>query len=578
MLGDHRRVRLELADPPAVGVLELEQAPRRRPRSPVERGQLGRRRSCRHLRALSGQRAAAATPLRTAPSIVAGQPSRSTRPRGRRSGRPVSAGPGAYDARAQRERRLRLAADARPEQLRRAEPLRQLRRRCARRARGRASPSAPARRSRHRQILTAAPAGSCPVSAPRSKTQCASLPSRAASGCGSSAPVEEQVDADDRRVLELRVRLAEQPRRSRRRRRDDDRLGVELVERSSTRAPCAPSRRPPRARGRAASPCIQPSGRVGRIEVARLAGGEQRRADGEDAPLRAHLVGAEVQRRADEDVPEAVDRASRAPSSRSSAPNVCVGQATRREAAHAHVPRGAGRGAEGGGSGETSRRAPDRRRCGRPRRSPAARARAGGTEPPSPMRSRKRRYSVKQPSAMCWPLSGGGDGIALALGQRLHRAAERRPRFVERDLVALRRRARARPRGRPARRRRRRPSRPEHSCSHDAQLRQRREVRRPVEDVVAALLDPVERRRVEAREGGDAAALRRSSRGAASAPRPGTHAPASPGTPSARATPRAPAGARCPPRSRRTRPARPAAGRRARASSPRATSRMMLIS
>src|SRR5207237_1018979 len=36
-------------------------------------------------------------------------------------------------------------------------------------------------------------------------------------------------------------------------------------------------------------------------------------------------------------------------------------------------------------------------------------------EPPSPIRSRKRRYSMKQPSAMCCPLSGGGSGSPSGL-------------------------------------------------------------------------------------------------------------------------------------------------------------------
>src|SRR5579864_280755 len=35
---------------------------------------------------------------------------------------------------------------------------------------------------------------------------------------------------------------------------------------------------------------------------------------------------------------------------------------------------------------------------------------------PSPIRSRKRRYSVKQPRAMCWPLSGGGFGSSSRSG------------------------------------------------------------------------------------------------------------------------------------------------------------------
>ena len=55
---------------------------------------------------------------------------------------------------------------------------------------------------------------------------------------------------------------------------------------------------------------------------------------------------------------------------------------------------------------------------------------------PSPTRSRKRRYSVKQPSAMCCPLSGGGSGSSSRSGQRLHSAAERRARLVDGDVDA----------------------------------------------------------------------------------------------------------------------------------------------
>ena len=94
--------------------------------------------------------------------------------------------------------------------------------------------------------------------------------------------------------------------------------------------------------------------------------------------------------------------------------------------------------------------------------------------------------------------------IALALRQRLHGAAERRPCLVERDGVALvdelegggepgqatsddrDLHGRSTPR------------------SDDAELRQRRELRRRAEHVEPVLLDPVQRLRVEIRERRDA--------------------------------------------------------------------------
>ena len=124
-------------------------------------------------------------------------------------------------------------------------------------------------------------------------------------------------------------------------------------------------------------------------------------------------------------------------------------------------------------------------------------------EPPSPTRSRKRRYSVKQPSAMCWPLSGGGSGSPSRAGQRLHGAAERRPRLVERDLRARRPRARAPRRAPRARRRRPRPSRRSPRAT-TASFARRREPRLLAEDVEAVRLDPVERLAVQPGERADA--------------------------------------------------------------------------
>ena len=42
---------------------------------------------------------------------------------------------------------------------------------------------------------------------------------------------------------------------------------------------------------------------------------------------------------------------------------------------------------------------------------------------------------MQQPSATCWPLSGGGSGSPSRSGKRLDGAAERRPRLQHSDLV-----------------------------------------------------------------------------------------------------------------------------------------------
>ena len=53
---------------------------------------------------------------------------------------------------------------------------------------------------------------------------------------GEQGPVEEQVDAHDRRVLERRVGLVEQPSSLGGRRGDDDGIGIEIVERDDALA------------------------------------------------------------------------------------------------------------------------------------------------------------------------------------------------------------------------------------------------------------------------------------------------------------------------------------------------------
>ena len=155
--------------------------------------------------------------------------------------------------------------------------------------------------------------------------------------------------------------------------------------------------------------------------------------------------------------------------------------------------------------------------------------------------------------------------VALALGQRLHGAAERRPRLVQHDLVAgVDELERGREAGEPAADDRDLPrativtpldivtlcpgirtaegrlsvenvtggSRPRSGASSGRQLR------RAVEDVEAARLDPLERRPVEAREradAGGAAVVEVVEQGQAL--RQIGARPGAPGTPSAPATP-----------------------------------------
>ncbi len=256
MLGDHRRVRLQLPDPPAVRVLELEQPLRARVDRPIECRQLG---DDTHAGTSAGERLtawAAAIPLRTAPSIVAGQPvavhapARTTRGRIRLHGRP-------NDARSQSERRLRLAADTRPEELGRAEPLDELTRDEVHEL-----PATDLHQLRHaarhhRQILT------CPARfLPRERTAIED-PVRVAAEhrrerIRETAAIEEQMDAHDRRVLETGIGLTEQARRLFRWRGDHHGVGIEIVERCRLARRCGRSRRRTRVldlrRRRASSP------------------------------------------------------------------------------------------------------------------------------------------------------------------------------------------------------------------------------------------------------------------------------------------------------------------------------------
>src|SRR5581483_8240129 len=188
-----------------------------------------------------------------------------------------------------------------------------------------------------------------------------------------------------------------------------------------------------------------------------------------------------------------------------------------------------------------SRRSPGRTNDARPRSSITG-SESGSRRSAAalPIRATKRWYSVKQPSAMCWPLSGGGGGSPSRSGSvwtappSVGRASCRTTSWPASTSSS----AAARPASPPpttATRRRPAPA-AEDPCgrivtllSHpwcqarvasrrdgslwktsqevggdDPELRRRREPRRPVEDVVAARLDPLERRPVEPGEGADA--------------------------------------------------------------------------
>src|SRR5205814_823585 len=109
---------------------------------------------------------------------------------------------------------------------------------------------------------------------------------------------------DDRRVLELRRLAAEQARALARRRRDDDGVRVELVEgldlalELHTIAEDA-------TRGVAVHPA---EGLQREDEVGIAARPEERGSHGEQPGFAVDLVGRQVERGPDEDVPEALDR------------------------------------------------------------------------------------------------------------------------------------------------------------------------------------------------------------------------------------------------------------------------------
>ena len=116
-------------------------------------------------------------------------------------------------------------------------------------------------------------------------------------------PVEPEMDAHDRRVLERRRGFAEQARALARRHGEHDRVGVEVVER--LHAIIEPH---PVAEHAPGGVAVHPPERLLRQdEVGVPARAEERRANGEEPGPGVDLVGTEVERGADEDVPEALD-------------------------------------------------------------------------------------------------------------------------------------------------------------------------------------------------------------------------------------------------------------------------------
>ena len=238
------------------------------------------------------------------------------------------------------------------------------------------------------------------------------------------------MDAHDRRVLEHRIGLAEQPRALARRHGDDDCVRVEL-RRATPRAPKTTAAPPlERAAGRVAVHRPERLDRQDQVLVPARPSSAVRTVKRPASAL--GLVRAEVERRPDEDVPEPFDRTRRTHRAGEAARR--TSRASARLRRRASVPSSTGiRRRSRSGRCRYRRSAGSERADLATERSSAitgSASRRRAYEPLSPMRSRKARYSVKQPSAMCCPLSGGGSGSPSRSGQRLHRAAERRPRFV----------------------------------------------------------------------------------------------------------------------------------------------------
>src|SRR4051794_1790555 len=261
VLRGHGLVRLQLAAPVAVRGLELERAAGRGVDRRVEAG-LGRDAPAATSARAAVSARAAASPLRIAPSIVAGQPGPGHAPP-RVAFRRFVRGPGRRGSLPGGTPSLAAGSRLTRDQSSSASPRRPV-----------SSPAIRSTSSRPRSSISwGAPeettvrycprAGDEPVSAPRSKTQCASLPSSAASGEASSSRSNQRwtltigessrcgSGAPSRRALSRRRTATTNAAPS----RPPGRPTPGVV---STRAPPASSARP------AASPCMSPSGRAGR--------------------------------------------------------------------------------------------------------------------------------------------------------------------------------------------------------------------------------------------------------------------------------------------------------------------------
>ena len=300
---------------------------------------------------------------------------------------------------------------------------------------------------------------------PRSKIQCAGLPSRAASGGSSSERSKRRWTLTIGESSSGGGGSPSSDAASAGGTATDERVGGDSLavgqsqpHRARARRPASgpsPSPLPPRAPGlprRRASPRAERRG-AARSLAARSA---RRAVCTVKSPSEALASSArQVERRADEDVPEAVDRAlGSSPSRRSRRPNVspsCDVGSEPPEAGRDH------------GQREGARRA---RRCryrssgsapGAERPDSPALVDHGQLEPQRaciepvcPIRSRKRRYSVQQPRATCWPLSGGGGGSPSRSG-RVWTAPPRVGRASSRRHVVRRRRRRSSAAASPAR-------------------------------------------------------------------------------------------------------------------------------
>src|SRR5579864_5520486 len=208
--------------------------------------------------------------------------------------RPNDAGP-------ERDRRVRLAADARPEELRPAEPLGELR-----------GDSVDELASAHLEQLRDAARDDGEVLPPlrRVPRERAAIEDpvrirreQRGERRRQQPTIEPEVDAHDRRALETGVGLAEEACALRRRHGDDDSVDVELVQRlDPVLEPDAISEHP------AGGVAVHRAERLAREDqVSVAARPEERGANREQAGAGVDLVCAEIERRADEDVPEAID-------------------------------------------------------------------------------------------------------------------------------------------------------------------------------------------------------------------------------------------------------------------------------